>query len=93
MTIKVAINGFGRIGRMVLRSHYESCKKHGLQFVAINDLGDAATNAHLLKVAREFGFTPETMRLIPDRFGRDVYEVYRFRPAAAEGHTVSALRR
>src|SRR5438270_2885566 len=49
MTIKVAINGFGRIGRMVLRSHYESGKKHGLQFVAINDLGDAATNAHLLK--------------------------------------------
>ena len=32
--IKVAINGFGRIGRMVLRAHYESGKKHGLQFVA-----------------------------------------------------------
>ena len=47
--IKVAINGFGRIGRMVLRAHYESGKKHGLQFVAINDLGDAKTNAHLLK--------------------------------------------
>jgi glyceraldehyde 3-phosphate dehydrogenase len=49
MTIKVAINGFGRIGRNILRAHYESSKKHGLQFVAINDLGDAATNAHLLK--------------------------------------------
>jgi glyceraldehyde 3-phosphate dehydrogenase len=49
MTIKVAINGFGRIGRNVLRAHYEAGKKHGLQFVAINDLGDAATNAHLLK--------------------------------------------
>ena len=49
MTIKVAINGFGRIGRNVLRAYYESGKKHGLQFVAINDLGDAATNAHLLK--------------------------------------------
>jgi glyceraldehyde 3-phosphate dehydrogenase len=49
MTIKVAINGFGRIGRMILRAHYEYGKKHGLQFVAINDLGDAATNAHLLK--------------------------------------------
>ena len=47
--IKVAINGFGRIGRNILRAHYESGKKHGLQFVAINDLGDAATNAHLLK--------------------------------------------
>ncbi|HEX2566447.1 MAG TPA: type I glyceraldehyde-3-phosphate dehydrogenase [Burkholderiales bacterium] len=49
MTIKVAINGFGRIGRNILRAHYESGKKHGLQFVAVNDLGDAHTNAHLLK--------------------------------------------
>jgi glyceraldehyde 3-phosphate dehydrogenase len=49
MTIKVAINGFGRIGRNILRAHYEGGKKQGLQFVAINDLGDAATNAHLLK--------------------------------------------
>jgi len=49
MTIKVAINGFGRIGRNILRAHYEYGKKHGLQFVAINDLGDAASNAHLLK--------------------------------------------
>jgi glyceraldehyde 3-phosphate dehydrogenase len=49
MTIRIAINGFGRIGRNILRAHYESGKKHGLQFVAINDLGDAATNAHLLK--------------------------------------------
>ena len=49
MTIQIAINGFGRIGRNILRAHYESGKKHGLQFVAINDLGDAATNAHLLK--------------------------------------------
>jgi glyceraldehyde 3-phosphate dehydrogenase len=49
MTIKVAINGFGRIGRNIVRAHYEGGKKHGLQFVAINDLGDAKTNAHLLK--------------------------------------------
>ncbi len=49
MTIKVAINGFGRIGRNVLRAHYEGGKKQGLQFVAINDLGNAQTNAHLLK--------------------------------------------
>jgi glyceraldehyde 3-phosphate dehydrogenase len=49
MTIKVAINGFGRIGRNILRAFYESTKKHDLQFVAINDLGDAKTNAHLLK--------------------------------------------
>ncbi len=49
MTINVAINGFGRIGRMILRAHYEGGKKHDLRFVAINDLGDPATNAHLLK--------------------------------------------
>jgi glyceraldehyde 3-phosphate dehydrogenase len=49
MTIKVAINGFGRIGRNILRAFYESQKKHDLQFVGINDLGDAKTNAHLLK--------------------------------------------
>jgi glyceraldehyde 3-phosphate dehydrogenase len=49
MTIKVAINGFGRIGRNILRAFHESQKKHDLQFVAINDLGDAKTNAHLLK--------------------------------------------
>jgi glyceraldehyde 3-phosphate dehydrogenase len=49
MTIKIAINGFGRIGRNILRAYYEGGKKQGLQFVAINDLGDAATNAHLLK--------------------------------------------
>jgi len=49
MAIKIAINGFGRIGRNILRAHHESGKKHGLQFVALNDLGDAKTNAHLLK--------------------------------------------
>jgi glyceraldehyde 3-phosphate dehydrogenase len=49
MTIKVAINGFGRIGRNILRAFHESATRHDLQFVAINDLGDAKTNAHLLK--------------------------------------------
>ena len=49
MAIKIAINGFGRIGRNVLRAHYEYGKKQGLEFVALNDLGDAKTNAHLLK--------------------------------------------
>jgi glyceraldehyde 3-phosphate dehydrogenase len=66
MTIKVAINGFGRIGRMVLRSHYESGKKHGLQFVAINDLGDAATNAHLLKYDTAHGKFPGTVKVDGD---------------------------
>jgi glyceraldehyde 3-phosphate dehydrogenase len=49
MTIKVAINGYGRIGRNVLRAQYEGGKKHDLQIVAINDLGDAKINAHLTR--------------------------------------------
>ena len=52
MTIRVAINGYGRIGRNILRAFHESAergKRHDLQFVAINDLGDAKTNAHLFK--------------------------------------------
>lgn len=47
MTIRVAINGYGRIGRNVLRAHYESGKKHDIEIVAINDLGKPETNVHL----------------------------------------------
>ena len=46
MTIKVAINGYGRIGRNILRAKYESANEE-IEIVAINDLGDANTNAHL----------------------------------------------
>lgn len=46
---KIAINGFGRIGRNVLRALYESEKNKDIQIVAINDLGEAKINAHLLK--------------------------------------------
>ncbi|WP_165854878.1 type I glyceraldehyde-3-phosphate dehydrogenase [Marinobacter sp. JSM 1782161] len=49
MTIRIAINGFGRIGRNVLRALYENDYREDMQVVAINDLGDAETNAHLLK--------------------------------------------
>ena len=48
MTVRVALNGFGRIGRMVFRAMVEA-KRSDVEFVAINDLGDAASNAHLLK--------------------------------------------
>jgi glyceraldehyde 3-phosphate dehydrogenase (phosphorylating) len=64
--IKVAINGFGRIGRMVLRSHYENGKKNALQFVAINDLGDAKTNAHLLQYDSTHRRFPATVRVDGD---------------------------
>jgi glyceraldehyde 3-phosphate dehydrogenase len=49
MTIKVGINGYGRIGRNVLRALYEGKHKDAIQIVAINDLGDANTNAHLTR--------------------------------------------
>lgn len=49
MTIRVAINGYGRIGRNILRAHYEGGKKHDIEIVAINDLGKPETNAHLTR--------------------------------------------
>ncbi len=49
MAIRVAINGYGRIGRNVLRALYESGRQNEIQIVAINDLGDTQTNAHLNK--------------------------------------------
>lgn len=58
MTIRVAINGYGRIGRNILRAHYEGGKKHDLQIVAINDLGDAKINAHLTKYDTAHGPFP-----------------------------------
>jgi glyceraldehyde 3-phosphate dehydrogenase len=48
MTIRVAINGFGRIGRNILRAKYENSTYEDIQIVAINDLGDSSINAHLL---------------------------------------------
>ena len=47
MAIKIAINGYGRIGRNIMRAIYESGRNKEIQVVAINDLGDAKTNAHL----------------------------------------------
>ena len=61
MTIKVAINGYGRIGRNVLRAHYEGGKKHDIQIVAINDLGKPETNAHLTKYDTVHGRFPGTV--------------------------------
>jgi len=49
MAIKVGINGYGRIGRNILRALYESKRTSEIQIVAINDLGDARTNAHLTR--------------------------------------------
>jgi glyceraldehyde 3-phosphate dehydrogenase len=66
MTIKVAINGYGRIGRNVLRAHYEGGKKNDIQIVAINDLGDAKANAHLTRYDTAHGKFPGTVEVDGD---------------------------
>jgi glyceraldehyde 3-phosphate dehydrogenase len=58
MSIKVAINGYGRIGRNILRAHYEGGKKHPIEIVALNDLGNAETNAHLTRYDTAHGRFP-----------------------------------
>lgn len=58
MAIKVGINGYGRIGRNILRALYEGKRNHEIQIVAINDLGDAETNAHLTQYDTAHGKFP-----------------------------------
>ena len=57
MAVRVGINGFGRIGRLVLRAAAES-KRNDIEFVAVNDLGSVETNAHLLKYDSVHGTYP-----------------------------------
>ncbi len=61
MAIKVAINGYGRIGRNVLRALYESGRTDAIKIVAVNDLGDAETNAHLTQYDTAHGKFPGTV--------------------------------
>jgi len=61
MTLRIAINGFGRIGRNVLRALYTQGYRQDLQVVAINDLGDSAINAHLLKYDSVHGIFDATV--------------------------------
>jgi glyceraldehyde 3-phosphate dehydrogenase len=62
MAVKVAINGFGRIGRLVLRAAYESGRKD-IEFVAINDLGSVEANAHLLRHDTMHGKFPGNVKV------------------------------
>lgn len=68
MTIRVAITGFGRIGRNVVRAHYENNKKHDIEIVAINMSGDYKTNAHLLKYDTTHGRFNADVQLDDDHF-------------------------
>ena len=58
MTVRVGINGYGRIGRNVLRALYESGRQKEIQIVAINDLCDSQTNAHLTRYDTAHGKFP-----------------------------------
>jgi glyceraldehyde 3-phosphate dehydrogenase len=66
MAIKVGINGYGRIGRNVLRALYESGRNKEIQVVAINDLGDAETNAHLTRYDTAHGRFPGEVKVDGD---------------------------
>ena len=65
MAVRVAINGFGRIGRLVLRAIVESGRKD-IEVVAINDLGPVETNAHLLRRDSVHGTFPHTVTVNGD---------------------------
>ena len=66
MTIKLGINGYGRIGRNMLRALYEGDKQSELEIVAVNDLGDANTNAHLTRHDTAHGRFPGTVEVDGD---------------------------
>jgi len=66
MTIRVGINGYGRIGRNVLRALYEGGKRSEIEIVAVNDLGDANTNAHLTRRDTAHGPVPGTIEVAGD---------------------------
>ena len=68
MAIKVAINGFGRIGRNVFRAMFESGQQDQFEVVAVNDLGDAATIGHLLQYDTAHGRFGETVTVEGDAF-------------------------
>ena len=66
MTIRIGINGYGRIGRNVLRALYEGNRGDELSIVAVNDLGDASTNAHLTRRDTAHGRFPGTVEVQGD---------------------------
>ena len=76
MTVRVAINGFGRIGRNIVRAIYESGRKD-IDVVAVNDLGPVETNAHLLRYDSVHGRFPHEVKVEGDsiNIGSDKFKV------------------
>src|SRR6202012_1273972 len=88
MAVRVAINGFGRIGRNVLRAIYEA-KRSDIQVVAINDLGPVETNAHLLRFDSVHGRFPHEVSVSGDTInvGGGAIKVTAVRDPAQLPHT------
>ena len=78
MAVRIGINGYGRIGRNILRALYDSDKKEKIEIVAINDLGDAETNAHLTKYDSAYGTLKENVSVNGDflSVGSDSIKVF-----------------
>jgi glyceraldehyde 3-phosphate dehydrogenase len=92
MSIKVAINGFGRIGRNVLRAIIESGRRD-IEVVAINDLGPVETNAHLLRFDSVHGRFPHEVRTAADTLdaGRGPIRVTAIKNPAELPHKAMAI--
>src|SRR5574340_1721258 len=74
MTVKVGINGFGRIGRQVLKAIMETYPNE-LEVVAVNDLFDAKTNAHLFKYDSNYGIYPGKVEVVENALSIDGHTV------------------
>src|SRR5215203_2332078 len=76
MTVRIAINGFGRIGRNIVRAIYESGRKD-IDIVAVNDLGPVETNAHLMRYDSVHGRFPHEVRVEGDMIsvGKESFKV------------------
>ena len=93
MAIKVGINGYGRIGRNILRALYESKRTAQVQIVALNDLGDANTNAHLTRYDTAHGKFPGRSHSRWGLDGRQWRPHPRARGAESDESTVGDLGR
>ncbi|HEY1836345.1 MAG TPA: glyceraldehyde 3-phosphate dehydrogenase NAD-binding domain-containing protein, partial [Rhizomicrobium sp.] len=74
MALRVAINGFGRIGRLVLRAIHES-KRQDIVVVGVNDLGPVETNAHLLRYDSVHGRFPGEVKVDGDHMILDGHKI------------------